>query len=284
MSSPSSVTHSTPPRLNTLALFPTIPKRVQWDILQSYFDEHLPDTAPPIDRTWLDNVDKSILLTLLAKKRSELDLLHSEAAYSSLYNRRSPKRYSGIKFPNYDVGIRSPSHTTPMQESQYQSAASQLHSISYRDHRNTTTELGVSKRYTQHDGNNRLLLPSPVSPLSPTFGPRRGLIPSGTTDRRRSSVPEAQAAKGVNNEAEGDRAATAMSSLALTVGVDEDTSRNREKRVLWEAAWKEIEGHFEEYVGRFGVGEGEGRDAEGKENLWGMLVELRNEKRNLEQL
>jgi hypothetical protein len=53
-------------------------------------------------------------------------------------------------------------------------------------------------------------------------------------------------------------------------------SRDWERRILWEAAWVEIEGRLDGYVGRFG-GMGDGKDEEEKDNeeIWRDLVGLK---------
>jgi hypothetical protein len=43
-----------------------------------------------------------------------------------------------------------------------------------------------------------------------------------------------------------------------------------EKRILWEAAWVEIEGHLEDYVGRF-----DEMGKMGSEDVWQELVRMK---------
>ncbi|KAF1950168.1 hypothetical protein CC80DRAFT_246243 [Byssothecium circinans] len=318
MSSSPSITHSTPPRLHTLVLFPSIPKRIQWDILHSYLDKSAPDASPAANQNhaWLENVEISILHMLLAKKRTEMDLLRSEMAYSSLASTatfKCKKRGSCLKFPNYEVGTYTPSHTTPLplpplypgtRNRSTSVSNCDTHSYSHSDsafnaaYKTTITDLPISKHSpfsrvpSFNTSDERSHLPSPVSPLSPTFGPRRGLIPSGTVARRCSSIPFNECIP--DNQAPGsaENAAGALADTTAPVSTDDITpalningalgseiNPLKERRVLWEAAWKEIEAHFEEYVGRFG----NGCDGEGKEGLWRLLVECGEERRGLER-
>jgi hypothetical protein len=119
-----------------------------------------------------------------AKLRSELDLLHSETKRSLL----PPRKESSIDLPGDHVRTPGPHHLTRSQS--MTSLGSGLDraggpASGFLLERNAD-RLGDS---TSSHGNGELGLPGQFSPLSPTFGPRRGFVPTGAVAQRKSYVP-----------------------------------------------------------------------------------------------
>ncbi|PVI03198.1 hypothetical protein DM02DRAFT_265231 [Periconia macrospinosa] len=284
MNNSTSTTHPLSLQNNPINILPPTSKKAQWDILNSYIDKLSSDGLPPADRIILDNFDKSVLTTLLTKKHSKLDVLHSEAnsSLSIPSPRRHVKRSSVLSFPNYEIGTYVPGHRrTPAVDgmpplsldipTNTPAASPPQIDPSRPPHRNTITELVSSQRNPQLCSSNEgiPLQALEVSPLSPTFGPRRGEIPSGTLERRRASLPTNQFDPSTYPTFEqpsedlghDTKARQNIQSMA-------DWGTGGEKRILWEAAWKEIEGNFEDYFGRFSGDDG------GKESLWDRILDV----------
>lgn len=144
---------------NPITILPPTSKKAQWDTINSYIDKLSSDGLPPADRIILDNVKKSVLTAVLAKKRSKLDVLYSEAnsprAKPSTHRHR--KRSSILSFPNYDIAAHAPGHrrTLAVDNTPHLNlsipvstpAASLPQSDpSHRPHRNTITELVSTQR------------------------------------------------------------------------------------------------------------------------------------------
>lgn len=89
--------------------------------------------------------------------------------------------------------------------------------------------------------NNQSTSREKLSPLSPTFGPRKGLIPSGTVDRRRS-VPHAAAALGFHYCGARDLKAQSTSAIQTYQHTPNPMIISGEvERVLWGPGWPFIE-------------------------------------------
>lgn len=98
--------------------------------------------------------------------------------------------------------------------------------------------------------------------MTPTFGPRRGELQSGTLIRRRASLPSDTP----NNPTDyfsrkGQAEARNPELMAHT---------DREQRILADAAWKEIEANFDAWVDPFGEGADEGVNS--KEGMWAAIL------------
>ncbi|KAF2263337.1 hypothetical protein CC78DRAFT_581621 [Lojkania enalia] len=215
--------------------------KVQWALVQRFLDEIPLSETHALSKNWISTLEKNILVTALVKKRSELELLRSEAEHAEITSECE------IEFPSYDVAFRN---------SNNEMTGEQISSASEGRNRNAL-HVDVSRTHKGVEGFPILAHRSLISPLSPTFGPRRGALLTGTVNRRRS-IPHSP----IHNLRNGNNIET--KSLVL---------RDWEKRVLWESAWIHIEEHLEEYAGRFGVID-EGRE---KENVWEELVGLRVE-------
>jgi hypothetical protein len=210
-------THSAPPRLVTASRAPAyLSIKSQWDLLKSHLEatSYSPDAPIP---SWLNSMEKPVLSILLTKLRSELDLLHSEASRPSFPQRKD----SAIQMP--DDQTRSPCRSTTSQAMTYPAPVPDraIESLPAFQWELDEDESGHS---TPNYGEGGFRLPEPLSPLSPTFGPRKGSVPIGTVARRRSG------------------------SVAFNCSLSEDSGpvtgdMNLTKRMLWLAAWLEIERH-----------------------------------------
>jgi intein-encoded DNA endonuclease-like protein len=69
---------------------------------------------------------------------------------------------------------------------------------------------------------------------------------------------------------------------AWSVG-GKSSETGRIQKILWEAAWREIESNIEEYVNRFADARGSDVDDVSKEVLWREIVELERERRELKR-
>lgn len=275
-----------PPSSDTMTFAASRSRKAQWDILQSYIDKLTPDISHPTQSILIENIHQSVLLALLAKKRSELDLLLAEAALPYPSTHHHSKRSPGLQFPDYEFGFRPSARTDPTQKSPPMTIAipssnrclPRLSTPSTdplrRPHRNTISEL-VSAQRSPHSrsGSGTGVAREPkVSPLSPTFGPRRGEVPSGTMERRRASLPSncynpSTCATPKNLADGGERnKEDAHKHDHMDIGVGQGSV---EKRILWDAAWRQIEGNFEEYVGRF-----DGDVDGGKQLVWDQILAL----------
>ncbi|KAF2866251.1 hypothetical protein BDV95DRAFT_598896 [Massariosphaeria phaeospora] len=312
---------------------PKLTLRQQWDILYHHletipFNQTQTQTPPSL---WLSSLDRNVLLTALAKHRSELALLLSTSPTTS------PRRKSStLQSPNheYALGPRNPRFPPPQIApelcGQHQHGGHGLHQqhprhagplapahahhhASPHDHRRSDSQSHIRAASTSSSSSShRLLLrqqqqPQPPvpptaiaittaakhpavdfdvdapasSPASPTFGPRRFHAFSGTVARRRS-FQQGAAGSPVEGVEGG------VWHVGRDVGVRgcrshsmSERERGLEQRILWEAAWKEIEARLEEYVDRFGgVGDAE-MNRKGNQELWMELFMLRSEREGL---
>lgn len=213
---------------------------------------------------WLSTVDRKVLYTLLAKKRAEVELLRSDAEHGSLTNDSE----IDIEFPKYDMGLPRPvrpsSTTVPQAQRRPGSLSGNGQPLNI-----TIDRSGNRSGYTCGTSRNDL-----TSPISPSFGPRRFDIFSGTVSRRRSLPHDARlVAKG--------------STTSTRDGDTDDKDilmRDWQNRLQWEAAWVEIERNLDAYVERFVRVKG-GREDVRRENedIWNELVALRVEGEQLEE-
>ncbi|PSN61971.1 hypothetical protein BS50DRAFT_134424 [Corynespora cassiicola Philippines] len=268
--------HATSP-LNAIPPETPPSKSQQWAFLQECLGPITPYSPTPIGPSWLAAIDRSILITLLAKNRSELALLHSEKLAMSHPHHSSAE----LKLPDYTIGTPS-SGSTPTPSTQTPTA------FAHHD-RNASPTRTPEPRSIEHGIEDALLrlntavamapLPAPtddLSPLTPTFGPRRGLVISGTTARRRSSaqftaLPPQDAAQAAELDFSSayffaPKARDARPAMEAVEYVPQ-------RRAVWEAEWAQIEGRLEDWADRFAEGV-EGSKAE----LWRELVRLRVEK------
>lgn len=145
---PMSLSPSTP-------LSPTTPyTNAQWSLLNHYLHTPTITTTRTTPLSTLNTIDRSLLLTLLAKKSAELDLLIAEAVHLIQACK------SNLEFPNYDVALARPYHSTASPTTP-----------------EATGGTGEPAQREQHH-----------SPISPTFGPRQNAEFSGTIARRRSTA------------------------------------------------------------------------------------------------
>lgn len=259
----------------TAKTLPPTPRKLQYEELRSLVEQLSSNIYRPTSKILLENVDKSVLATLLAKKRSELQLLRfffPIPARSA--TRRRSKRNSSLKFPNYEVGssrahrAAESTHETPSLSIAIPNPApqpppqQQQQGNPRRSHRNTISD-HVSAQRSPHTQDSPSDL-SHTSPLSPTFGPRQGELQSGTLSRRRASLPSDTP----NNPADYSPGESGKSEVE-TRNPALMAHTEREQRILADAAWKEIEANFEAWVDRFGEGvEG----ATSKEGLWAAIL------------
>lgn len=235
--------------------------KAQWDILHHYLK-----TAPASETLTTDtsklsalNINQKVLATALIKKRAECSLLVSEAKHAE----QATLQTHPIHFPNYNVGL--------LKNHSRSSAPEVLSSLSAAEY--TRDGLSVSTNTinsTEHGNSHREARVSEISPLSPTFGPRRNHRFSGTVSRRRSvrhSVPLSP------NKA----TASAQDDDRWT---EEALRDDCERRVMWEAAWVEIERNLDLYIERFGASM---RERDSKESIWVELVKLKGECEGLKE-
>ncbi|KAF2690437.1 hypothetical protein K458DRAFT_103290 [Lentithecium fluviatile CBS 122367] len=120
-------------------------------------------------------------------------------------------------------------------------------------------------------------LPDQLSSLSPTFGPRRGIVPVGTVERRRSGVLFNHSCPSGTPEGTEDKVGPSgyFGDTAADVNIPRPARRSRDtvRRVLWEAARVKIEWNFNDWVDRLGAAAGK----EGIEETWRQVVKLLND-------
>jgi len=256
------------PPTHTVLRSPKSPvsKKAQWDIVDSKL-ESLSLVAPlPPAPPFLQSIEVSVLLIRLLKLRSEVELLRSEAESSSL--RRSS---SGIKFPEYDIG-------TPSQSISSSPTLISSTSLNYKhtEGGNSRTMLTKLKIPHSYDTNEVIEKSSSdmLSPLSPTFGPRKGVVLSGTVERRRSMPCNLLTNQ---NKSESD---VHISRLHRS-GHPANEIRDTEQRILWEAAWIEIEKNLDVYVDKFTQARPQNSVINTVEEVWTEIVILMDEKREL---
>jgi hypothetical protein len=232
---------SSPP---STILGPSLTANAQWAQLHTHI-KNLPLSGNrPIPVTWVDSVDRAILLAAIVKKTTEHDLLQSEAAHAHIASK------CDIEFPNYDVALAYPHRATSPRETPQteRSSAEQQSSVA----------AAAAAATTQYDSGG-------ISPISPTFGPRAGAILSGTVARRRSIPILPVTPNGVDDEDKK------MRRLIR---------KDWEERLQFEAAWLYIEQNLEGYVEKFRVCDEEPGGS--KTVLWEELVRLRGECEGLE--
>ncbi|KAH7130451.1 hypothetical protein B0J11DRAFT_577984 [Dendryphion nanum] len=252
-----------PPSHTRVSPLPSRTLRAQWCILENYLHT-LPLSENQASKpTWLRTIAPTLLLLALDKRTAELEILQYEISSS---NKPDPSRVCSLEFPNYDVGTPRSWSLAAAQTTQATRSTGQEHNIP-----NFQFKPRISDLYIQPPGSSdqppstqpfNLSSPINISPLSPTFGPRKGHIPTGTVARRRSlsqAVPRD----------------THTASAANAEGGSSDGMRGDEfqRRLQWEAAWVWIERNLEEYVRKF-----EGKDGdEGRKDVWEELIRVMGE-------
>ncbi|KAJ4301808.1 hypothetical protein N0V90_003902 [Kalmusia sp. IMI 367209] len=269
-------THSAPRNIKLLPL----PKKDQWDLLESELDttsSSVPLYAAP---RWLDVIETPVLLTFLAKLRSEAQFHRSEAERPALLRQKS----SGIKFPDYDAGTCGSTCTPPTQTYPSPMPAPVPTPASrplYRRARYSDEGIGIalerlntSGLYSGEEKPRRFSLPEKLSPLSPTFGPRKGLVPAGTIQRRRSVPFKTVNTEGNNlvKPAASDTPSysTGTSDFKWATPVVQRKPGRPEKKILWQAVWAEIERNLDIYTKNFEPNQHEGVPP--KEEIWIDLI------------
>ncbi|KAF2121374.1 hypothetical protein BDV96DRAFT_210887 [Lophiotrema nucula] len=225
----------------------------QWSLLRRFIEDLPLSECKSVNSNFIKSLASSVLHIFLIRKRAELDLLGSEASHVEL-----PSDCS-IQFPNY--GNASPP-ASPSEE-----LASFLGKKAKRDMRIDLSEF--TPRKLGAEGFPTGDLRSPISPLSPSFGPRRGEMLSGTVLRRRSIPPQSPHA---SQPAHVRRTSAISKEEALRL-----TREDRHKRVQFEAAWKEIEAHLDEYIGKFGLDAEDIVGGKQKTAIWEILISCREE-------
>jgi hypothetical protein len=207
-------------------------------------------------------LNRKLLIAALAKKRAEVDILRSEAEHAETL----PTCPSGIDVPfrNYNVNGSLPTPLTPSIKRVQRPRPMYLQRTSSPYSRiDMSVDVcsdGNKMGYGEvEEGVDQL------SPLSPTFGPRRGDYFSGTVSRRRSMPPGTPML--FSHEAPIGEVAEKRVLLSTVT----------ERRIQWEAAWVEIERDLEAWVGRFEVGKELCGDERENGEVWEELVELRME-------
>lgn len=221
--------------------------KAQWSLLHHYLDELPLSETLATNANWMGTLDRALLLTTLVKKRALLELLRSEAEHAQ------PAVQYDSEFLEYDQGYASLKQQTLPPSTQ--EAINRL-SVDTSQKRGTEGFPG-----TGHS----------ISPISPTFGHRRGQLLSGTVSRRRP-LP-----------------ATSSLSPRLPRCDDQDGGwenqrlvlQDWEKRVQFEAAWTHIETHLDVYAEQFKVVDE--RPLRRKAAIWEELVGLRQEAVALEE-
>ncbi|KAF1993387.1 hypothetical protein P154DRAFT_75664 [Amniculicola lignicola CBS 123094] len=286
----------------------TLSAEAQWSLIEHRLHDLHHSQSQYSRNPWLSTVETPILLLAVAKHKAEVDLLRYEADHALPLSDSEPDN----PFPNYNVGLHNTSYSSSS------SASSQPASPRNRSSNDSNTA-HIPPQHSPPTSPPPLPDIDPLSPLSPTFGHRRGSLLAGTVTRRRSTVsgPEKSDEEtpdieplsptfgvrrgslmtGTVNRRRSIPAAfawplayspspspsAAMAPL-LKSGEQESVQRDGEKRLLFEAAWVQIESHLGEYVRKFGFdGEGGGREEWRKEDVWMELVGLRGEVRGLEE-
>lgn len=261
----------------------SVPNKIQWDFVESYLDTLTPSPPPRIPPSWLDSIDSFVLSTLLAKKRSELDIIRSDA--QSVI---PPRKDSGVGLPEYHVGVDNSGDPSPLQATaaaansalQLQPASPRTRKLDQRVDR-TPLRLDSVSLYARGNAHDGFKHDERLSPLSPTFGPRKGVVPSGTLKRRRTSVPIAgwlcdeTPSTFLSQDHRPPQPSTNPGPDPEFQGVS--ANAKTEDRIIWEAAWTEIEKNMDNYMGKFMDARTCGRNGENQE-LWKQLIGLRLEK------
>lgn len=228
--------------------------KAQWNVLQHSLSTISPAEPYSNMSTCYSSVDRSVLITALVKKKAELELLRNEmqtTAAGSIHNlpveslNDSSSTTVQGKFREFSESMKKTKHAR-------HTSAIDTHPIVRipSKHCDTTTSWSPNFEF------------SPLSPLSPTFGPRMGHIPSGTVVRRRS-LPN----NGVDN--------------THSAFVDNNVQRHSvarkldwERRVQWEAAWAWIEQHLGTYAEGFAASPNTYGTSQ---EIWEELVRLKKE-------
>jgi hypothetical protein len=134
----------------------------------------------------------------------------------------------------------------------------------------------------QINRDNAFQIPAQVSPLSPTFGPRRGVVPTGTVERRRPSLPLVHIP---SSRILHDTESVSGSSDAFGgAGHSEpppgavNRSGGMAKTVSWEAAPVNVHDLKNRVYESTGV-----LDQRKNKEIWKELIDLNNRKRQLQK-
>ena len=261
-----------------------LPKDAQWDIICSKLDTlSLSTAAAP---RWLDLVEKPVLLTVIAKLRSELELLHLETDSQELQCPNSAAKSCTQPFSTANT-LPSPGPSLPLPITRPRLLSRRARNRNNDDHSPELCSLQTVAplRREQSDGDQFSRSPA-FSPLSPTFGPRRGLLLSGTLDRRCSIPRYSTTMDGQHPNKHGHRGTQPYSAPLINATHATHSvlgSRHfglEEKRIMWEAAWAEIERNIDSYTEKF-------EDLRyphtktRKDDVWTELIALLGEKRAL---
>jgi hypothetical protein len=255
-----------------------ISAKAQWDLLRLQLEA----SSSPLGLTtplWLNNIEKPVLQTFLVMLCSELDLLHSEKRRPFL----PPRKDSGIQLPDEYEETPMPRHVMTLQALMsappVNSMGNEASLLSGRDLCVDVSE-DISLEHTR-GGTQKA---DQLSPLSPTFGPRKGSVPVGTVQRRKSTaapspcLPNDRLSKKALNETGSCRSHQHYIFDQEAHGMSEQQRHTSTQRSLWEAAWLEIERNLEDWMDRFSVETGQERDIW---ELWRELVEMQAQKRAL---
>lgn len=263
-------------------------KDAQWDIISSKLDTlSLSTAATP---RWLELVDESIMLTVIAKIRSELELLQAEAESMEIQPSHSAVKYNAeMCKPIHPLPAPGPSLPMPISRPPLMSRRSRNNAES------STGCLGMIQTKTplrrEHSDGDQYSRPHEVSPLSPTFGPRKGLVLSGTVDRRRS-IPRYSPTTDQHTLIEaGYRSVSPHSAPLMNTRrstpitnfhkiLESRSMGFEEKKMIWEAAWAEIERSLPTYAERFEESRSVSTKPK-KEEIWTELITLLGDRRAL---
>ncbi|KAF2742267.1 hypothetical protein M011DRAFT_292386 [Sporormia fimetaria CBS 119925] len=254
---------STPYSADPASPFPVV--EAQWGTLLYYLDK-VPGSGPQTPPgSWLTSMDPKVLLTAIAKKRAEVELLRHARPTACYQTLNKPQSWTPLYDDCYTAfermklsrerrnSVRGPRHT--------------------RLPSHIRVDLGFDREPTEQQAHVRPMSLHSQSPLTPTFGPRRFDMFTGTVARRRSLPPVD---------------APLMPSPVTPVALKRshyEGSKSSEKRIQWEAAWVEFERNLEAYVEKFGSGL-DGRYGFRNENqrLWEELVDLKIEGERLKEV
>lgn len=247
--------------------------KAQWDILQKHLKSLPAIELPRTDPAWLDLISHSVLNTALEKETTKIKSLQNQVSQRKTRTEQL-SHFCSLQFPNYDVGNARSSYPSPTPATEGRPEripAKRFPDIDVDFDSRPPLYISLPGTATRHSALEPLQQyprPSPLSPLSPTFGPRMGHVPIGTFERRRSlQYP-------LPTNAHTTRAADAHRQ-------GEGNVNKESAKIMWEAAWLWIENHIEEYTERFEDSNQDGiRD---KYEVWEKLVRLRIEGEDLDR-